>query len=128
MPDIPLGLSLSETDDGFILHRKDANNVVTSIAISKEELFGLQETIASWTDRTTSEAQAKSGQVQAIVFQPVAEFGLSREALGEHLLLTLVAPSGGRRTFGLPPQIAADLSEHIPEYLDEMRAAKPTQQ
>ena len=69
-----------------------------------------------------SGAKAQSGSVEAIVFQPVAAFGLTHEAIGEHLLLTLVAQSGNRRTFGLAPRMAADLAEHLPAYLDQMRA------
>ena len=120
MTKIPLGLSFDETEGGFILRRKNAAGSVISIPMSREELFGLQETITSWTDRMVSGAKTQSGSVEAIVFQPVAEFDLAHEAIGEHLLLTLVAPSGNRRTFGLAPRMAADLVAHIPAYLDEM--------
>ena len=101
--EIPLGLSLDETEGGFVLRRKNATGTVISIPISREELFGLQETVTSWTDRMVSGAKAQSGSLEAIVFQPVAQFELTHEAIGEHLLLTLVAPSGNRRTFGLAP-------------------------
>jgi hypothetical protein len=128
MGEIPPGLSFDENDDGFVLHRKGADSAVTSITMSKEELLGLYETIVSWRDRVVTEAQAKSGQVQAIVFQPVVDFGLAHETLGQHILLTLVAPTGGRRTFALPPHVAEGLVEHLPPYLAEMNAANPTRQ
>jgi hypothetical protein len=54
VPEIPAGLSLDGAEGGFILRRKDAAGAVTSIPISREELFGLQETITSWTDRMMS--------------------------------------------------------------------------
>ena len=128
MSEIPLGLSLDETEGGFVLRRKNATGTVISIPISREELFGLQETITSWRDRMVSGAKTQSGSVEAIVFQPVAQFELTHEAIGEHLLLTLVAPSGNRRTFGLVPPMAADLAEHIPAYLDQMSADEPRRQ
>jgi hypothetical protein len=37
--EIPLGLSLDESEGGFILRRKNAAGVVISIPISREELF-----------------------------------------------------------------------------------------
>jgi hypothetical protein len=126
--EIPLGLSLDESEGGFILRRKNAAGVVISIPISREELFGLQETITSWTDRMVSGVKTQSGSVEAIVFQPVAQFELTHEAIGEHLLLTLVAPSGNRRTFGLARRMAADLAAHIPAYLGQMSVDEPRRQ
>jgi len=120
LTEIPLGLSLDETEDGFILRRKNEAGSVIAIPISREELFGLQETVTSWTDRMVSGVKTQSGSVEAIVFQPVSEFELGHEAIGEHLLLTLVAPSGNQRIFGLTPRMAADLAADIATYLNEM--------
>jgi hypothetical protein len=126
--EIPLGLSLDESEGDFILRRKNAAGTVISIPISREELFGLQETITSWTDRTVSGVKTQSGSVEAIVFQPVAQFEVTHEAIGEHILLTLAAPSGNQRTFGLAPRMAADLAEHISVYLDQMSPEEPRRQ
>jgi hypothetical protein len=53
---------------------------------------------------------------------------LTHEAIGEHLLLTLVAQSGNRRTFGLAARMAADLAEYIPAYIEQMSVDEPGHQ
>lgn len=123
MGEILSGLSLDEATGGFVLRRNDASGT-NSIMISTEEMIGLQEAISSLTDRILSQAQAKSGPIQAIAFQPVDDFGLAHESLGEHLLLTFVAPSGARRTFGLPAHVARSLAFHLPAYVAEMNGER----
>ena len=42
MREIPLGISLVEQDNGFILRRKLANGEITTINLTEEEFLGLK--------------------------------------------------------------------------------------
>jgi hypothetical protein len=126
--EIPVGLSLSEVNGAFVLRRKDAGGSISSICLSGEEILSLQETLAFWKDRLTSSSLTKSGQVQEVRSRPVASVGLAHEMLGEHLLLTLVAPSGARNTYSLRAHSVETLVENLPNFLDDLRSPRRTKQ
>ena len=60
MREIPLGISLTEQDNGFILRRKLANGEITAINLTEEEFLGLREAIVFWARRILSQRQAPS--------------------------------------------------------------------
>ena len=128
MAEIPRGLSFNETEDGYALHRRNDDDSIVTIPISKAELATLQETISSWKDRESSPPPLGSKSIQEIAVFPVAAVGLAHEILMERLLLTLALPSGGRRTYALGPHQVAALIANMPDYLAEMTAAKPQPQ
>jgi hypothetical protein len=129
MAEIPLGFSLEETDDGFILRNKSADRVVTEIKMRPEDLHGLKATIDLWTDRKMSSFQTTSGSVRPIVVYPVATAGLWPDAVQENVLLTVEGPSSGRMTLSVPLSVAANIAFELPGLLARMREAQsPTKQ
>jgi hypothetical protein len=120
MTDFPLGVSLTETDDGFLLRRTLADGTATEFMLSESEVMGLKETTALWTDRILSRRQATAG-LTAIVAHPVSRSRVLIDALQQNLLLTFEAPSGEQITFEMPPAGAQYLAEEIPVRLAEMR-------
>ena len=63
MPEIPLGFSFAEADDGFILRRKSDDGTATEIKMSEAELAGLKAAIDLWSDRRMSELQVDLDRV-----------------------------------------------------------------
>ena len=87
MPEIPLGFSFAEADDGFILRRKSDDGTATEIKMSEAELAGLKAAIDLWSDRRMSELQVEPGSgVQAILVHPVARALLQSDAVQERCL------------------------------------------
>jgi hypothetical protein len=127
MQAIPLGISLTQVNGGFILRHKSPKGRITAIKLSAEELFGLRANIALLTDRTILDAQVESGSVCPIVVHPVAQTQTQLDALEANLLLTVAAPSGERMTFAFPQRIAEHLAVEIPAFLARLRAATPRQ-
>jgi hypothetical protein len=56
MPDIPLGFSFEESDDGFSLRNKNDDGAVTQIEMSAEQIYGLKAAIDLWQDRRSSQS------------------------------------------------------------------------
>ena len=81
MIDIPFGLSIAETDDGFILYRKDATGIASSFSLTTEETFGLKTKLDSWSAQQLLYAQAKSGSVRAVVALRAEEAEVAMDAL-----------------------------------------------
>lgn len=117
VPEIPPGFSFAETDDGFILYRKELDGTCVSIPLSSGDLWGLKANIDLWADRILSHAQPISGSARAIVSHPVGGVEIAMDALAENLLLTLFAPTGERMTFSLPVSVADYLAAEIPSTL-----------
>jgi hypothetical protein len=129
MPEIPLGFSFAEADDGFILRHKSDDGAVTEIKMSEAELAGLKAAIDLWSDRRMSELQVEPGSgVQAILVHPVARALLQSDAVQENVLLTVEGPSGRQMTLSFPLPLAVELLRRIPGLVAKMRAANPTKQ
>jgi hypothetical protein len=127
MADYPLGLSLTEIDDGFLLRRTSTEVPALEFILSVDELFTLRETIALWTDRILSQRQGVTG-LRAVVTHPVAQVRLDADALQQNVLLTVAAPSGEQMTFQMPRQVAHHLVTEIPAVLALMDRATSTKQ
>jgi hypothetical protein len=72
IPEIPLGISLAERDNGFILRRKLANGEITAIDLTEGEFWGLTGAIVFWARRILSQRQALSSEFETIIVQAVA--------------------------------------------------------
>jgi hypothetical protein len=57
-----------------------------------------------------------------------SQIGIHKDALGENILLTLVAPNGASLIYEIAPALAEELAQRIPVHLAEMRSAKPKAQ
>jgi hypothetical protein len=129
VPEIPMGLSIDEMVDGFVLRRRGDDGSVVVIPISTQELPVLLETISSWRRRESQPSPPGSQSIQEIVCYPVEKVGLAHEALGERLLLlTLQISTDARRTYALAPHQVHSLIDNMPLYLAEMNSANPTRQ
>jgi hypothetical protein len=129
MPEIPLGFSFAEDDDGFIIRNKTADGVVTEIKMSRAELNAFKAAIDLWSDRRLSQTQVEAGSgIQAIVVHPVARALLQSDVVQENVLLTVEGSSTLQMTLSFPLPLAVELLRRIPRLLSEMRAANPTRQ
>jgi hypothetical protein len=127
MTDFPLGISLTETDDGFLLRRSMTDAAPVEFKLSQGELFALKETTALWTDRILSRRQVSTG-LQAIVAHPIAQVRVVADAMRQNVLLTVAAPSAEQMTFEMSPYIAQHLASEIPVVLAEMQQGNTTKQ
>ncbi len=129
MPEIPLGFSLDEDEDGLIFRRKDNDGMVTAIKLSAQDIFGLKASIDLWSDRKMSEYQGGSGLgVKPIVVYPVAQVRLLPDALQANVLLSVAAPSGQQMTLSFPLPVADHIAAELPGLLAKMRSANPVKQ
>jgi hypothetical protein len=122
MREIPLGISLTEQDNGFILRRKLANGEITAINLTEEEFLGLREAIVFWTRSMLSQRQAPSSEFETIIVQPVARARVLPDAMRETVLLTIAAPTGEQMTLEFPPHVAKFIADQVPSVLSEMSA------
>ncbi len=127
MTEIPRGISLTETDDGFTINRKDADGNVTFIPITHAEMFGLHKTISLWSDRMKQASQARSGELHPVIAHPVQQIGLITDALKANVLAIMEAPSGERMIFSLPLPVASYLLETLPAVIQELLVAASEQ-
>jgi hypothetical protein len=122
MPEIPLGISLVEQDNGFILRRKLANGEVTAINLTEEEFWGLRGAIVFWARRILSQRQAPSTGFKTIIVQSVARARVLPDAMRETVLLTIAASTGEQMTLEFPPHVAKFIADQVPGVLSEMSA------
>ena len=72
MTEIPLGVSLTERDNEFLIARKQPDGIITEFPLTQAELIGLKALIENWSSRLLQSLQDKSGQVRPIISHPVA--------------------------------------------------------
>ena len=129
MPEVPFGLSFDQSDDGFILRRKNADGNIVAITISRDELFGLKATMSLWSDRMIQASQAEFlGSVHALVAHPIARVRLIADAVRENILATVEAPSGEQMTLSLSKPVAEYIATELPAVLASLRADRPLKQ
>jgi len=100
--------------DGFVLSRTTASGRKTRIPLGATEILGLQEMIAISRDQILSQFRSESGDVEPIYVLDVSGARATIEALGERVLLTLIAPSGHETTHALPRHVVQFIIEKIP--------------
>ena len=118
--EIPLGISLVEDGNGFILHRRQANGEISAIHLTEEEFWGLRGAIVFWARRILSQRQAPSSGFETIIVQSVARARVLPDTLRESVLLTVAAPTGEQMTLELPPHVAKFIADQVPNVLSEM--------
>jgi hypothetical protein len=125
MPKRAPGLTLAPSGDNFILRRTTANGRTVGMTLSDDDVLTLAQSAPAFRDRILSKRTPAGGKYSAVYATPVVQIGLAPDALGENILLTLVAPSGAQVTFGLPPHIVGHLVEHLPVHLAKASVATP---
>ena len=110
MPEIPLGFSFEQNDEGFTLRNRSGEATVTQIEMSAEQVYALKAAIDLWKDRRLSEYRvAEGGEVRPIVVQPVAKAVLWPDAMKANILLNVVTQSA-HMTLSLPPALATEMA------------------
>jgi hypothetical protein len=126
MADIPIGFSLAEIDDGFILYEKKPDGTVTEIRMTAADLQGLKATIDLWQDRKISEARVGAGSVQPLVAYQIARIALNTDALEANVVMTVEAPTGRQMHLLLPFPLADWLAAELARFLAGL--SHPTKQ
>jgi hypothetical protein len=120
--EIPLGISLVEDGDGFILHRKQADGDISAIVLTEAEFWGLRGAIVFWARRILSQRQAPASGFKTIIVQSVAQARVQPDSMRESVLLTIAAPTGEEMTLELPRHVAKLIADQVPDVLSEMTA------
>jgi hypothetical protein len=102
MTDVPVGFSIEETGEGFILRHGEVE-----MRMSKDQFFGLKEQLSLWT--------------AAKPILPIAGVEASADAIRENVLMTLTFVGGTQVIFSLPIPIAGELAEALHSELFAMQ-------
>ena len=122
MPEIPLGISLVEQDNGFILRRKLANGEITALNLTQEEFWGLREAIGLLSRRIIAQRQTAAPGIKPMIAYPIAHVRVLPDAMRATVLLTVADPSGQQMTLEFPPHVAKFIADQVPNVLSEMSA------
>jgi hypothetical protein len=128
MPKREPGLTLDPKGDDFILRHTAADGKTRSLSLSDNDVLSLAQSAPVLRDRILAKRNPAGGGFSAVYATPVVQIGLAPDALGENILLTMVAPSGAQVTFGLPRHIAQHLAERLPDHLAQVQGPQPTRQ
>jgi hypothetical protein len=125
---MPSGLDLREDGDDFILDVTARDGTTTQVKLTSEQLLTLAQSAPKFRERILSRRSPTTAGIQPVLATTVVQVGLNQDALGQDLLLSLVAPTGTQLTYALPIQIVELLVERLPQWLDKMRRLKTTKQ
>lgn len=128
MSEASSGLSLDPNGDDFILSQTGDDGATARIALSAADILALTRSALALRDKRLAARQPASGEMEAVLASPVAEATIAREALGDHVLLTLTSPDGDRASFALPLALAAELSARLAALLAQSPPAPPSRQ
>ena len=121
-------LSLEPDGVDFVLRRVAEDGTITQMRLSENDILTLCRSIPNLQQEILSRHAPKGADHSPVSVTEVVRVGLGQESLGERILLTLIAPSGGQATFAIPPQIVNLLIERLPVHLAQMIGTKPTKQ
>jgi hypothetical protein len=126
MPKRPPGLTLDPQGNDFVLRRTTPDGKTRSLVLSDDDVLSLAQSAPLFRGRILSKRNPEGGTLSAVYATPVVQIGLAPDALGENILLTLIAPSDAEVTFELPPHIVGHLVQRLPAHLARALAAKPS--
>jgi hypothetical protein len=118
-------LSLDPEGDDFVLRRRAEDGSITSMKLSETDILTLAQSVPNLHLEILKRHDPKGESHLAVSATEVAQVALNQRSLGEAILLTLIAPSGGRSTFAIPEQIAALLVERLPVFLAPTAVSSP---
>jgi hypothetical protein len=122
------GLDLTEDGDGFILTVVDATGAATKTKLTAEQLLILSQSAPAFRERILSKHKLSVPGMDVVLATPVVQIGLNEDSLGQDILLTLIAPTGGRLTYALPVHIAEHLAERLPVRVADLKNKNQTKQ
>jgi hypothetical protein len=128
MSEASSGLSLVSNGDDFILSQTGDDGVTARIALSAADILALTRSALALREKRLAASQPASGEMEAVLASPVTEAEIAREALGDHVLLTLTSPEGDRASFALPLGLAAELSARLADLVAETPPTPPSRQ
>lgn len=128
MSDAAQTLHLDASGENFILRKRSDDGSEQQMILTADEVLTLAQSAPLFRERILSVRAPKAGSATAVFATEVARIALSHETLGESILLTLFAPSGGHVTFSLPRPLAKNLAQRLPEYVSELESRQMTKQ
>jgi len=120
--------SLNPSGDGFILVKTESDGTKTTMPLTGKDVLTLAASAIHLQQTILSQYDPKGGDILATVATDVAQIAVNQEALGENILMTLIAPAGSQATFAIPRHIARQLSDRLPIHLAQMEAKQPSRQ
>ncbi len=118
-------LSLDEEGDDYVLTRTQPDGTTTNIILSPRDVMTLAQSAPLFRERVLSRLYPPGGGASPVFATVAEQVRVAPDALGEAILLTLIAPNGAGVTFEIPAPLAQELAERIPVRLAEMAGAKP---
>ncbi len=118
--ELPLGITLVEDGDGFILRCRQADGEISVINLTEDEFWRLRGAIAFWTNRLLSQRQAPTSEFETVIAQSVTRARVLPDAMSESVLLIVEAPTGEQITLKLPPHVATFIADQVPTVLSNM--------
>src|SRR6266478_821743 len=116
-------LDLTEDGEDFVLSVTGQDRTVSTVRLTEAQLMTLIQSVPLFRERIVLRHNPESDSASAVLVSHVSQIGLQPDSLGVDILLTLVFPTGARQTFGLSPQLAQILIQHLPEVLAEIVSA-----
>jgi hypothetical protein len=104
------GLDLVKDGDDFILSviviNAKGRRRKSKVRLTEDQVLTLAQSSSALRGDILLRRNPATAGIDAVLVTPVARIGLSEDAIGQNLLLTLAAPNGGRLTFQLSVPIA----------------------
>jgi formiminotetrahydrofolate cyclodeaminase len=120
-------MTLDEEGDEFVLRQTQTDGSVKAVILTPYDVLALAQSAPKFRQRILSKLHPGDG-TDAVFATPVAQIGLHRDALGENILLNLIAHNDQGVVFELPLHLAEETAQRILAHVVGMRAAKPTAQ
>jgi hypothetical protein len=121
-------IKLEPDGNDFVLQRMTSDGAISSIKLSEGDVITLAQSAMAVQQHILSRRNPKGYDYSAVVATRVAQIALHDEALGESILLTMIAPDTSRLTFAVPPKIAEQLLQRLPVFLERLVSAKQAKQ
>ncbi len=128
MSDVTTGLKLEEDGSDFVLSVTAKDGAISTVRLTEDQMMTLSQSAPGIRERILLRRSPEGADVSAVIVTPVNRIGIQPDSLGESVLLTLQSATQGRMVYGLSPQIARLILEHLPPSLAEIESARPTRQ
>jgi hypothetical protein len=113
-------IDLTEDGDHFVLKSTLPDGSGSSVILSAKDLVTLTQSSHLWQDRVVLRLNPRAKEASAVVATRARKIGLNVDALGESILLSLIAPNGSKVTYALYKNISLELSKQLPIYVSKL--------
>jgi hypothetical protein len=121
------GLDLKEDGDGFALLVTNANGTISQVHLTAEQLLILAQSAPLFAERALAKFRPSTAGVEPVFVTQVKEIFLNVDSLAQGVLMMPIAHSGSRLMFELTPDLAQDLIERLPAWIEKARAKQTKQ-